>query len=188
MLNIELAGLLAASLVICIGTLLTYFGQVGPIADDAARVAKGEIVNLNRVQKAGDLVAALKPALPESADRAFAARELFQFISTRRAQGETLVNVGALGRATVDPARVRSTQGLQLLRERAPVVTGRFPFSPLRRSPTSNRWSSFATLDSSATGCCSPPCSCWPASISSTVSAGGGASKATACCCRPSIC
>jgi len=132
MLNIELAGLLAASLVICIGTLLTYFGQVGPIADDAARVAKGEIVDLNRVQKAGDLVAALKPALPESADRAFAARELFQFISTRRAQGETLVNVGALGRATVDPARVRSTQGLQLLRERA---AGRDrPFSVLTAS------------------------------------------------------
>jgi hypothetical protein len=117
--NIELVGLLAASLVICIGTLLTYFGQTLPLSEDDARVSRGEIVNVNRVRAATDLTKPLEPALPDAGDRAFAARELFRVVSARLAQGRPLENVGALGRVTVDPVRVRATPGLESLRDRA---------------------------------------------------------------------
>src|ERR1043165_4097106 len=48
--NIELAGLLVVTLAICFGVLLTYFGQLAPMADDEARFGRGEIVNVNSVK------------------------------------------------------------------------------------------------------------------------------------------
>jgi cell division protein FtsW (lipid II flippase) len=152
MLNIELAGLLAASLVVCLGTLLTYLGQVTPVAEDEARVTQGDIVDLNHLrsaaagtaaksgapastagaaaQSAGPsaaLVSALEPALSEPTDRAFAARALTEFVGASLAQGRELENVGGIGRALIDPARVRSTPGLRTLRDRAASREAPFP-------------------------------------------------------------
>src|SRR5688572_5874793 len=50
--NIELAGLVVITLAICCGALLTYFGQMTPLAQDEERLARGEIVNLNSVRSA----------------------------------------------------------------------------------------------------------------------------------------
>ena len=72
--NIELAGLLVVTLAICFGALLTYFGQIAPLAEDEARLARGEIVNLNGVRSAKELMPALEAALPDTSDRTFAAR------------------------------------------------------------------------------------------------------------------
>lgn len=122
--NIELAGLLVVTLVVCFGALLTYFGQMMPLSDDEARLARGEIVNVNAVRSAKELMPALEEAFPDTSeafpsDRAFAARELFRRLSALAAEGRPLDHVGALGYVRVDPARVRETPGLATLRERA---------------------------------------------------------------------
>src|SRR5688500_14827456 len=57
--NIEFAGLIVVTLAVCFGVLLTYFGQVSPLADDEARLARGEIVNVNGVRSAKELMPAL---------------------------------------------------------------------------------------------------------------------------------
>ena len=117
--NIELAGLLVVTLAVCFGVLLTYYGQIAPLSGDEARLGRAEIVNVNGVRSAKELMPALEAALPDTSDRAFAARELFRRLSTLAAEGRPLDHIGALGYVRVDPARVRETPGLVTLRERA---------------------------------------------------------------------
>jgi cell division protein FtsW (lipid II flippase)/cell division protein FtsI/penicillin-binding protein 2 len=140
--NIELAALLIVSIAIGVGTVLTYLGQVTPLtmeiasgvqsagADGAA--ARPALIDINRVRSAAELTAALEPAFAGAPDRAFAARELFKQLSSHVAQGQPLEHVGELGRAVVDPARVRATPGLRALRERA--GTRQTPFAILTAS------------------------------------------------------
>jgi cell division protein FtsW (lipid II flippase) len=120
--NIELAGLLVVSIAIGIGTLLTYLGQVTPVTQEIdARTQAGRpaVVNINQLASVNALLPALEPAFSDQADRAFAAQQLFAYLSSHVSQGQSLEHVGAIAHVTVDPARVKANAALHTLRDRA---------------------------------------------------------------------
>jgi cell division protein FtsW (lipid II flippase) len=115
------AALLAAALaVVVLGLVLTYLATARSIAGIEARLASGEVIDLNAVGRPEDLLRVLTP-LGDRAERSFAAGEIW-----RHLEGGGVQNVGALAAIRVpasavedDPRLIRLNQRLAMLREGA---------------------------------------------------------------------
>jgi cell division protein FtsW (lipid II flippase) len=105
------AALLALSgAVVALAMILTWIAVSRPLADTPARLARGELVNLNAVSRAGDLLPLLS-FLPTSEERSFVAERIRQRLATGKVD-----NVGELGRlrvpaSEVDPRRLPGIAG-----------------------------------------------------------------------------
>jgi cell division protein FtsW (lipid II flippase)/cell division protein FtsI/penicillin-binding protein 2 len=90
---LELAWLIAASGLVCAGLALVYAAKSHNFGELAARVDRGELLNLNRVGKPDDLLPFLQVFRGE-AERSSVASQVFDFVAARR----PLANVGALAK------------------------------------------------------------------------------------------
>jgi len=110
------AALLAVSGgVVVFAIVLTWLTVSRPLPDLDARIARGEIVNLNHVASAGELTPLLS-FLPSAAERVFVAERIRQRLAQAPAH-----NVGELGRLRVAAAEVD--------RQRLPGLAGRLAAS-----------------------------------------------------------
>ena len=110
--NLEGLLLAAAAAAVLLGLFLVYQATVKPLAEIAPRIASGEIVNLNDLRSAEQLLPVLD-GLDSSAERAFVAREIWQ-----RAHEGALPNVGEIERIRVPAAEIAQDRRLTSLRER----------------------------------------------------------------------
>jgi len=95
------AGLLALSGgVVALAMVLTWLTVSRPLADVEARLARGEVLNLNTVASSGDLLPFLA-FLPSAQERAFVADRIHQRLAATPAG-----NVGELGRLRVGAAEI----------------------------------------------------------------------------------
>jgi cell division protein FtsW (lipid II flippase) len=110
--NTEALLLAAAALVVLLGLALAYLAMVKPLEDVAPKLASGELVNLNDLRSADQLLATLD-VFAGSAERSFAAEAIWK----RAHQGE-LPNVGEIERIRVPSAEIEGDRRLTSLRER----------------------------------------------------------------------
>jgi cell division protein FtsW (lipid II flippase) len=114
----------ATSLVAVMAVALAYFGRVSVFDMSANPARSGQIVNLNLVGDSTQLEPALESAFSNPADRRFAARELFRFMTSDVTGRRALPNVGAISRATVSAKSVRDARDLQTFAQRLKDRTG----------------------------------------------------------------
>jgi cell division protein FtsW (lipid II flippase) len=110
--NLETLLLAAAAAVILLGLALAYLATAKRLEDDAAKLASGQIVNLNGLQSSDQLLPALD-VLDSSAERAFAAEAIW-----KRAHEAALPNVGEIHRILVSSTEIEKNRRLSDLRQR----------------------------------------------------------------------
>jgi cell division protein FtsI/penicillin-binding protein 2/cell division protein FtsW (lipid II flippase) len=110
--NRESVLLAAAALVVLLGLLLAYLAMAKPLAELAPKIAAGEVVNLNDLRGADQLLPALD-VLDSSGERAFVAQQIWQ-----RAHQGALPNVGEIERLRIPAATIDGDRRLTGLRER----------------------------------------------------------------------
>jgi cell division protein FtsW (lipid II flippase) len=110
--NTEALLLAAAALVVLLGLALAYLAMAKPLEDVPPKLASGEVVNLNDLRSADQLLAALD-AVEGSAERSFTAEAIWK----RAHQGE-LANVGEIERIRVPSSTIEGDRRLTSLRER----------------------------------------------------------------------
>ena len=110
--NLEGLLLAASAAAVLLGLFLVYLATVKPLDDDAARIASGEIVNLNDLRSAEQLLPVLD-VLDSSAERSFVARQIWQ-----RAHDGKLPNVGEIERIRIPASEISQDRRLTSLRER----------------------------------------------------------------------
>jgi cell division protein FtsW (lipid II flippase) len=110
--NLEALLLAAAALVVLLGLALAYLAMAKSLADDASKLAAGQIVDLNGLRSSDQLLPALE-VLDSSAERAFVAQAIW-----KRAHEGALPNVGEIERLRVSSAEVEEDRRLTGLRER----------------------------------------------------------------------
>jgi hypothetical protein len=93
--------MLATSSVALFAISLAYTGRLRAFEASETHHADGRIVNLNTVSAAAEIEPALAAIFTSTADRRFAARELFRFVEADRNAGRAQANVGGITRATV---------------------------------------------------------------------------------------
>lgn len=107
------AALLGGGLaVVLLGLLLVYQAVARPLAPVAQALADGEVVNLNDLRQAEDLLPHLG-FISEPAERAYVARRIW-----RRAQEGPVPNVGELAKIRIPATEIESERRLPELRER----------------------------------------------------------------------
>jgi cell division protein FtsW (lipid II flippase) len=116
--NREAALLLASAAVVLFGLALAYLAAARSVADDDARIAAGEVVNLNAVRRPEDLVRVLGE-MGDRPERAFIAQKIWERISRGRVD-----NVGELGRLRVAAAEIRDDSRLTGLNARLAARRG----------------------------------------------------------------
>ncbi|MGH9141268.1 MAG: FtsW/RodA/SpoVE family cell cycle protein [Vicinamibacterales bacterium] len=109
----------ATSCVALFTIALAYTGRVRIFEASEAQHADIGHVNLNTVLNASDIEPALAASFPNTADRRFAATELFRFVQADRSAGRTQSNVGAISRATVSVDTVERSRQLDAFSRRA---------------------------------------------------------------------
>src|SRR4051812_20114188 len=110
--NLETILLAAAAVVILLGLALAYLAMAKPLADDAAKLAAGGIVNLNDLKSADQLLPVLD-VIDGSAERAFVAQAIW-----KRAHEGAFPNVGEIERIRVSASDITGDRRLGSLRER----------------------------------------------------------------------
>ncbi|HEY4575388.1 MAG TPA: FtsW/RodA/SpoVE family cell cycle protein, partial [Thermoanaerobaculia bacterium] len=110
--NLETILLAAAAVVILLGLALAYLAMVKPLADDTAKLASGEIVDLNDLKSADQLLPVLD-VIDGSAERAFVAQAIW-----KRAHEGAFPNVGEIERIRVSSSDIAGDRRLGSLRER----------------------------------------------------------------------
>src|SRR4051812_24424107 len=110
--NLETILLAAAAVVILLGLALAYLAMVKPLADDTAKLASGEIVDLNDLKSADQLLPVLD-VIDGSAERAFVAQAIW-----KRAHEGAFPNVGEIERIRVSSSDITGDRRLGSLRER----------------------------------------------------------------------
>jgi cell division protein FtsW (lipid II flippase) len=110
--NTEALLLAAAAVVVLLGLTLAYLAMVKPLAEDEARIASGQIVNLNDLRGADQLLPTLD-VFDSSAERSFVAQQIW-----KRAHEGGLPNVGEIERIRVPSAAIEGDRRLTSLRER----------------------------------------------------------------------
>ena len=96
------------------------------------------VVNFKLIPDAAALEPALEAVLPNAADRRFAGRALFRYITTRRDAGDELTSVAAVTSVTVPVVTIEESAGLVTYRERLEAAkanadrAGRAPPAVLR--------------------------------------------------------
>ncbi|HEY0511635.1 MAG TPA: FtsW/RodA/SpoVE family cell cycle protein [Thermoanaerobaculia bacterium] len=110
--NREAMLLAAAALVALLGLVLVYLAMAKPLADLEPKIGAGQIVNLNDLRGAEQLLPALD-VFDSSAERSFAAEEIW-----KRAHEGELPNVGEIERIRVPSTQIEGDRRLTSLRER----------------------------------------------------------------------
>src|SRR3982751_5583062 len=110
--NLEALLLAAAAVVILLGLALAYLAMAKPLADDAAKLAAGGIVNLNDLKSSDQLLPVLD-VVDGSAERAFVAQAIW-----KRAHEGAFPNVGEIERIRVSASDITGDRRLGSLRER----------------------------------------------------------------------
>ena len=110
--NRESVLLAAAALVVLLGLVLVYLAMAKPLAELAPKIASGEVVDLNDLRGADQLLPALD-VLDSSGERAFVAQQIWQ-----RAHQGALPNVGEIERLRIPAATIEGDRRLTGLRER----------------------------------------------------------------------
>src|SRR4051812_908943 len=110
--NLETILLAAAVVVILLGLALAYLAMTKPLADDAAKLAAGQIVDLNDLKSSDQLLPVLD-AVEGSAERAFVAQAIW-----KRAHEGAFPNVGEIERIRVSSSEITGDRRLGSLRER----------------------------------------------------------------------
>src|SRR3954468_2440555 len=110
--NLEMILLAAAAIVILLGLALAYLAMTKPLADDAAKLAAGQIVDLNDLKSSDQLLPVLD-AVEGSAERAFVAQAIW-----KRAHEGAFPNVGEIERIRVSASDITGDRRLGSLRER----------------------------------------------------------------------
>ncbi|HEY3566511.1 MAG TPA: FtsW/RodA/SpoVE family cell cycle protein [Thermoanaerobaculia bacterium] len=110
--NLEMILLAGAALVVLLGLFLAYLAMAKPLADDAAKLAAGQIVDLNDLKSSDQLLPVLD-VFASSAERAFAAQAIW-----KRAHEGAFPNVGEIERIRVPSSEITGDRRLTSLRER----------------------------------------------------------------------
>ena len=97
--------LTVASCVAVVAIALAYTGKFRALSGAAA--GRDTVINLNAARDAAELEPALAVLYTHPADRRFAARALFHFLTADPAGPRNLPNVGAAARATVSADAIR---------------------------------------------------------------------------------
>jgi hypothetical protein len=92
----EFAWLAGASLLVSVGLALVYSAKTHNFAELDARLARGELLDLNAVTKPEQLLPFLQ-IFPNETERAAVATRIFEFLNVHR----PIKNVGALARVRV---------------------------------------------------------------------------------------
>jgi cell division protein FtsW (lipid II flippase) len=122
--NRESVLLAAAALVALLGLSLVYFATTKPLDGTDAKLAAGEIVNLNSLRSSEEFLPVLD-VFDSSAERSFAAQEIW-----KRAHLGDLPNVGELGRLRVPASEIERDRRLASYRERLEAVRARTGTAP----------------------------------------------------------
>jgi cell division protein FtsW (lipid II flippase) len=110
--NLEMILLAAAAAAVLLGLALAYLAMTKPLEDDVAKLAAGEIVNLNDLRSSDQLLPVLD-VFDSSAERAFAAQAIW-----KRAHEGAFPNVGEIERIRVSSTEIAGNRRLTSLRER----------------------------------------------------------------------
>lgn len=125
--------LLAASLLVAFGLLLTYRAKTRAFEQVEALLAAGEVVNLNALESSRALMPALAVVFPDPDDRRVVAGHIYTYVLRNRKPwflGDPVPNVGFLNTAALDlPARL-AEQGGPVLRERLARSRARLGLAP----------------------------------------------------------
>ena len=119
--NIELAALVAASLVSALGLLLVYQADSRGLARVDEAIAARRVVDVNDVSRAEDLVPVLESVLPDASERRFAAERIAAYATgadTPAGARRRLESVGALAALTVSELDLKPGRRLPGLRAR----------------------------------------------------------------------
>src|SRR6185369_2780576 len=110
--NLEMILTAAAAVVILLGLALAYLAMAKPLADEAAKLAAGQIVDLNDLKSPDQLLPVLD-GIDGSAERAFVAQAIW-----KRAHEGAFPNVGEIERIRVPASDITGDRRLTSLRER----------------------------------------------------------------------
>ena len=110
--NLERILLAAAAAAVLLGLALAYLAMAKPLEDEVAKLAAGEIVNLNDLRSSDQLLPVLD-VFDSSAERAFAAQAIW-----KRAHQGAFPNVGEIERIRVSSTEIAGDRRLTSLRER----------------------------------------------------------------------
>src|SRR6266436_7219991 len=100
--------LAAALLIIAVGLFLVYRGKARLFDEVSTALSSKQVLNLNEVTRASDLLPYLT-TFENQSDREFVARKIYDYISganERPSQRRTLVNVGTLADVRVDESEI----------------------------------------------------------------------------------
>ncbi|MFY9824361.1 MAG: FtsW/RodA/SpoVE family cell cycle protein, partial [Thermoanaerobaculia bacterium] len=110
--NLEAVLLAAAGLIVLLGLILVYFATVNPLGGFEQKLTAGEVVDLNSLRAADQLLPVLD-AFDSSAERSFVAQEIW-----KRAHLGTIPNVGELARIRVAASEIAGDRRLSGFRDR----------------------------------------------------------------------
>jgi cell division protein FtsI/penicillin-binding protein 2/cell division protein FtsW (lipid II flippase) len=108
----ELPWLIGASVMVCVGLGLVLFAKTLNFSDLSARLANGELLNLNTVSKPEQLLPVLE-IFPDPAERELVAERITSYMAKHR----PLPNVGALARLRVTRQEIETEPGWHTLRD-----------------------------------------------------------------------
>ena len=115
----ELVWLAIASLFAFCGLFFVFAAKTRDFAQEQARIDRGELRNLNRIDRAGELIPALQ-MIPDPAERGSVAERMIAYVEELRSRGP-IPNVGALSRLRAN------SQPLVRLAKLKPLLVVRTP-------------------------------------------------------------
>lgn len=119
--NVELLGLVAASLLCLVGVWLVSSARAPMLAETQTLVASGHAVDLNTVERVEQLLTVLEPVVADPSERRFVADRLMGWLTTPDGTGaprRRVDSIGSVSTIQVADADVRSNRRLTSFRDR----------------------------------------------------------------------
>lgn len=119
--QVELVGLLAASLLTIVGLWLVSSARAISLQDAAQAMAAGRILDLNRVDRAEQLLPLLEGIVGDTGERRFVADRLAAWINTPDGSGSArrrILGVSAIGTITITESDLPAKQRMTSFRDR----------------------------------------------------------------------
>ena len=113
--------LLAASVIVLWGLLLTYKAKTRPFTDTRTLIAEKEIINLGDLESSRDLISVFATIYPDAEDREAAATHTYARVLDRRASSlftQSLPNVGQLNTTAFMIPALKAEAGGAVFQER----------------------------------------------------------------------
>lgn len=144
--------MLAASLLVALGLMLTYRAKTRDFAEVTALIEAGEVVNLSTLESSRALAPALAAVYPDPADRRLAAAHIYAYVVRRRARqwlSGALPNVGFLNTSALAVPARDAERGGRAFRERLARSRERLGMTPngrVRRDTATTVFAATGTL------------------------------------------